>query len=133
MEFQKHLPQRHFQHILTMPFIYFMIIPSVFLDISLEIYHRICFPLYGLKYIKRKEYIRVDRHKLKYLNIRDRIHCMYCGYVNGLMHYAMTIAGRTEWYWCGIRHKKGKKFHAPIHQDDFLPYNNEKAYKEFLR
>lgn len=128
MEFLKH-PKRFFRHLIATPFIYSLLIPFVIIDIWVEIYHRICFPCYGLQYVKRKNYIRIDRQKLKYLNIIDKVHCMYCGYVNGLINYVRTIAGETEKYWCGIKHKPGGGFQEPEHHKDFLEYGDEEAFR----
>ena len=72
------------RHMLSFPFIWMMIVPIIFTDILLEIYHRICFPLYGIPMVKRSRYIRItDRGKLPYLSTLEKIHCLYCGYVNG--------------------------------------------------
>ena len=47
-----------------------IIIPVALADILVEIYHRICFPLYGMAYVKRSQYIRItDREKLPYLSL----------------------------------------------------------------
>lgn len=132
MESKKH-PKRFFLHLISSPFIYSMIIPLVIFDIWLEIYHRICFPCYGIKYVKRKNYIRIDRQKLQYLNIMDKLNCMFCGYANGLINYARMIAGETEKYWCGIKHKSGGDFQEPEHHKDFLEYNDEESYRNFLK
>ena len=51
------------------PLIWLMIVPVVIADIFVEIYHRICFPIYGIPYVKRSQYIRIlDREKLPYLS-----------------------------------------------------------------
>lgn len=131
MYFKKY-PGRWWRYLLSAPVIYWMIFPLVMIDISIEVYHRLCFPLYGLPYARRGDYIRIDRHKLKYLHWIERINCAYCGYANGLAQYFVRIAGDTERYWCGIRHKKGGNFHEPNHHIGFLPYNDEKSFKEFL-
>ena len=133
MEFKKYVKTRLLRHIISIPFIWMMIIPCIITDIMIEIYHRICFPLYGLPYVKRSKYIRIDRHKLKYLSLVQKINCMYCGYANGLLHYASTIAGVTEYYWCGIMHQKKNGFLPPEHHKGFLPYNDKKAYKEYIQ
>ena len=99
------------------------------MDVFMEIYHRICFPLLGIPIIKRSRYIRIDRHKLSYLGLMDKIGCIYCGYANGLLLYATVIAGETERYWCGIRHMKSKDFIAPLHHSDFVEYDNEDEFK----
>src|SRR3989344_5807123 len=129
MEFKKH-PERLINHWITLPFIYMMIVPLIILDIFLEIYHRICFPAYKISYVNRSAYIKIDRHKLSYLNWIEKLNCAYCGYANGLMHYASKIAGGTEKYWCGIKHKKSKDFIPPDHHKDFLEYGDEKEFNK---
>ena len=121
---------RHLKHIISAPIIWSCIIPLVIVDIWLEIYHRLCFPLYGLTYIKRSKYIKIDRHKLKYLNYRQKIGCMYCGYANGVIHYWSVIADKTEYYWCGIQHQKDKNFVSPKHHQIFSKYGDEKEFKK---
>lgn len=120
------------RHWLVAPIIYIMFIPFAVLDLCMEIYHRITFPVYGIPYVKRSDYIRIDRHKLEYLNGLERFDCMYCGYVNGLVHYISVIVGETERYWCGIQHHQGDGFKNPKHHDGFLPYDDRVAFKEFL-
>ena len=129
MEYKKY-NNRDWIHLMSVPIIYGMSIPLVFLDITLEIYHNICFRLYGIPLVKRSKYIKVDRHKLKYLNWIDKINCAYCGYVNGLVNYARTIAADTEKYWCGIKHKKDSNFIEPKHHKDFLDYGDEEGLKK---
>ncbi len=126
--------KREIQKILSIPFIWAPIIAIIIFDIFLEVYHRICFPLYGLPVVKRSKYIKIDRHKLKYINFIQKVNCVYCGYVNGFMNYASKIIGETEKYWCGIRHDKtDKNFIEPKHHSEFvLDYNNENQFREFL-
>jgi hypothetical protein len=121
---------RFWRHLLSAPFIYGMIVPAIFLDITLEIYHRICFKLYGISYVSRKNYILMDRHRLAYLPWYDKIHCAYCGYVNGLFAYAVAIAGETEKYWCGIKHKPTKGFAEPAHHKEFMNYGDKEAFEK---
>src|SRR3989344_2204154 len=104
MEHKKY--KRFWRHLLSAPFIWSMIIPIVIIDVWTEVYHRICFPLYGLPYVKRKNYIRLDRYKLPYLTRWDKFNCLYCEYANGVVSYCQAIAGETERYFCGIKHKK---------------------------
>lgn len=120
------------RHIASGPFIIGMAIPIALLDIFIEIYHHVAFPLWGIPINDRKKYIRVDRQKLSYLSNKDKIWCMYCGYANGFLPYAVKIAGDTEAYWCGIKHKEGGNFIPQPHQKDFLPYDDEQAYKDFV-
>lgn len=119
------------QSILSLPFIYSMLLPFLILDISISLYQAICFPLYNIKRVKRGNYIIFDRHHLHYLNIIERLHCMYCSYANGLLAYASEIAGRTEQYWCPIKHASrvlGK--HSRYHH--FVDYGDAEAYREKL-
>jgi hypothetical protein len=131
MEFIRHRDRR-FQHLLSAPFIYSVIIAFVILDLFITMYQAICFPLYGLKKVDRRKYIRVrDRMELPYLTLAQRINCGYCGYGNGLLRYAVAIAQETQKYWCGIRHRPSKDFIEPAQEKDFLPYNDPEAYRDF--
>ncbi len=131
MRFKKE--NRSIRFLISAPFIYFAIFPLVILDIFVELFHRICFPLYGLAYVIRSNYILIDRQKLSYLSTSEKINCMYCGYANGLLNYVSEIAGVTESYWCGIKHADKDGFIPTKHQKDFLEYNNEEQFKMFLK
>jgi hypothetical protein len=120
---------RFWAHVASVPFIYIVIIPFVLLDTFLELYHRVCFSLYQIPFVKRSEYIKIDRHKLSYLNYRERLNCVYCGYANGLLHYASEITARTEEYWCGIKHSDDQEFRAPKHHEDFLEYGDRESFE----
>ncbi len=128
MNYKKY--KRFFRHALSFPFIWMMLFPMGILDFFMEIYHRICFPLYGIPCVKRKDYIRLDRHRLKYLSFFDKINCTYCAYANGLAAYTVAIAGKTEEYWCGIKHKPSKSYVEPAHHKNFLAYGNKKEYEK---
>jgi len=118
--------------LIGMPFIYAMIIPLIFLDICLEAYHHFCFPLYGIPVVPRSRYIRIDRHRLKYLSGISKLNCLYCGYGNGLMHYASVIAAMTELYWCPIQHKAGEDFSSPRHHHLFAKYGEVESLQKLL-
>lgn len=126
---KKKFNNRRIRHLISYPFVWFLLIPLIFMDIFMEIYHRVCFPLLGIPIIKRSKYIKIDRHKLKYLGLMDKLGCVYCGYTNGLLIYASVIAGETERYWCGIKHKKGDGFIEPKHHADFAEYDDEDEFK----
>ena len=115
---------------LSAPFIWGAIIPIVFADICLEIYHHVCFPLYGISLVKRSHYIRVtDRAKLPYLNWLEKIFCAYCGYANGWLHYASVIAGKTENYWCAVAHLEDRGYVPTAHEKSFAKYGDEAALR----
>ncbi len=59
--------------LLSAPIVYSMIFPIIILDIFLTIYQWICFPIYKIKKIKRKDHIVMDRHRLKYLNSIEKV------------------------------------------------------------
>jgi len=125
-----HTKHRFIRHLPVYPLIYPAALFIIILDIWVELYHRICFPLYGIPYIKRSEYIKIDRHKLKYLNVMQKLNCVYCGYANGVLQYIVSIVAETEKYWCAIQHEQKDDFSAPPHHKDFIAYGNEKSYRE---
>ena len=51
---------RFTQHDIMALIISTLIIPIVIMDFWVEIYRRLCFPLYKLPHIKRKNYIKID-------------------------------------------------------------------------
>ncbi|MBT7703262.1 hypothetical protein HN748_03440, partial [Candidatus Peregrinibacteria bacterium] len=93
-----------FKYLLSAPFIYGMIIPGVIFHFGLEIYHQICFRVYGIPRVKAKDYFVYDRHLLPYLNWFEKLNCIYCSYFNNLLRYATEISGRTERFWCPVKH-----------------------------
>ncbi len=115
------------KHLLIAPLIWVQIVSILILDIFAEVYHRICFPILGLKMVKRGDFIKIDRHKLPYLNLLEKLGCMYCGYVTGVVRYVAEIAGRTEKYFCPIKHKNFKNHD---HHTDFAKYGNEKKSRK---
>jgi len=92
--------------VLTAPVIYSLIVPLVILDLFITTYQALCFPVYGIRKVRRADYIAIDRHMLQYLNGLQKLNCVYCGYGNGLLNFVREIAGRTEAYWCPIKHSR---------------------------
>ncbi|MBT3407760.1 hypothetical protein HOK68_04585 [Candidatus Woesearchaeota archaeon] len=128
MKYKKY-PNRFLRHLFSGPLIWSILIPSVILDIWIEIYHRICFPLCGIDYVPRSRYIKIDRYKLSYLDFLEKIECTYCGYINGLFQYWTMIAAESEIYWCAIRHKKSNDFKEPSHHKKFVDYGSKKKFE----
>lgn len=91
------------RNVISAPFIYAMVIPAVFLDIFLIFYQFTAFKLYRIEKVKRSDHFIYDRRFLKYLNILQKLNCLYCSYVNGLFSYAVEVWARTEKYWCPIK------------------------------
>ena len=94
------------RNIASAPFIYAMIIPFTLLDLFVSTYQAVCFPLYRIPKVPRSQYIVIDRHQLSYVNAIEKLNCIYCGYVNGLIAYVREISARTEQYWCPIKHAR---------------------------
>lgn len=120
------------RNIISIPFIYSMIIPFSFLDICITMYQFICFPLYRINKVKRSRYIVIDRHNLKHLNSIERFHCIYCGYANGLLSYIREIAARTEQYWCPIKHAR-RIIDRHSHYQYFVDFGDAENYQKNLQ
>lgn len=122
-------------NVLTAPIIWACLPPALLLDLCVTIYQTVCFPIYGVPKVVRSQYIVIDRHSLAYLNIIEKLNCVYCGYFNGLIAYIQEIAARTEQYWCPIKHaRRIAYFHSRY--DRYFEYGNAEAYcskKEELR
>ncbi|QQS61329.1 MAG: hypothetical protein IPN70_00120 [Candidatus Moraniibacteriota bacterium] len=125
----KYLLPKNIRHFLSIPFIYSMIIPALVLDIFITIYHHTTFPLYGIPKVKRSDFIIYDRRFLDYLNVIQKIHCLYCSYLNGLLAYSMEIAGRTERYWCPIKSSYNKNVFTHNWYRDFADYGDPEDWK----
>lgn len=116
---------------LVSPIIYAMIIPAVILDLFVTLYHTVCFPVYRIPKVRRGDHIIFDRHKLGYLNLLEKVNCIYCGYLNGLIAYTQEIAARTEQHFCPIAHaKKPHRAHSRYHL--FFNYGDAERYKNEL-
>ena len=63
----------NFRYVLGMPFIYGVFIPGLLFHLSLEIYHQICFRLYGIPRVKASDYFVYDRRLLPYLNWIEKL------------------------------------------------------------
>jgi hypothetical protein len=118
-------------NLLTTPIIYSLSLPFVLLDIWVSLYQWICFPIYGIDRVPRGRYFVIDRHKLGYLNAIEKANCMYCSYANGVVAYVREIAGRTEQYWCPIKHARAVP--SPhTHYQLFFDYGDAAGYRRGL-
>jgi hypothetical protein len=109
------------------PFIYSLIVPFALLDLFLSAYQAICFRLYRLPRVPRSDYIVIDRHHLHYLNVVQKLNCVYCSYVNGLLAWTREIASVTEQYWCPIKHAR-KLLGTHRRYAHFLDYGDAEAF-----
>jgi hypothetical protein len=117
------------RYLLSMPFIYMMIIPAILLHITVEIYQHVCFRLYGIPRVKAKEFFIFDRRLLPYLNWFEKLNCFYCSYFNCLISYVKEIGGRTERYWCPIKHSKSVKYPHKYY-NEFVDYADGEALRK---
>jgi len=117
--------------VITAPVIYSLIVPFVLLDLFVTLYQAICFPAYGIDKVRRADFIRVDRHHLAYLNALQKLNCIYCGYCNGLIGYVQEVAGRTEAYWCPIKHAARVGTHHAYYAQ-FVDYGDAEGFEAGL-
>lgn len=97
--------RRRWLRLPTAPLIYSLLLPVALLDLWATLYQQLCFRVYGVPRVRRGDYLRLDRHKLPYLDAVGKLNCAYCGYSNGVIAYAREIAARSEQYWCPIKHR----------------------------
>ena len=119
------------RHILSIPFIYVMIVPLVIMDFMLTIYQQICFRLYRIPTVSRSAHFVIDRQLLASLNLVDKFNCMYCGYGNGVFSYGREVISRTEQYWCPIKHAQ-KILDESARYQQFLDYGDTEDYHDKL-
>ena len=101
------------------------------LDAFVSFYQFSCFPVYRIAKVARGDYIVFDRQQLEYLNFIEKFHCTYCAYGNGLMAYVSEIVGRTEEYFCPIKHaRKVRATHSRY--PNFLAYGEVEDYEKKL-
>jgi hypothetical protein len=65
------------------------------------------------------------------LNFIEKFHCAYCAYGNGLMAYVTEIVGRTEEYFCPIKHAR-KVLATHARYERFLDYGEAENYEAKL-
>ena len=109
------------QNFLTAPIIYGMIVPLALFDLCISFYQLTCFPIYRIARVSRANYIVMDHQHLAYLNIIEKVDCMYCSYAVGLLGYASEITARTEQYFCPIKHAR-KILNEHSRYKNFLNY-----------
>lgn len=117
--------------VLTAPVIYSMIVPFALLDLSVSVYQMICFRVYGIAAVSRRDHLVFDRGHLAYLNWFERFNCYFCSYGNGVISYAREIAARTEQYWCPIKHSR-RIVGIHEHYNAFADYGDAAAYQSEL-
>ncbi|MGV8929554.1 MAG: hypothetical protein ACOH1E_07370 [Brevundimonas sp.] len=115
----------------TAPVIYSLLIPFLLADLWVSIYQAICFRVYRIPQVRRGLYMNFDRTGLPYLNALEKLNCAYCSYVNGVIAYVREVAGRTEQYWCPIKHTR-RVVGAHARYDGFQSFGDGEHYRRHL-
>ena len=118
--------------ILSAPVIYSLIVPIALVDIWVMAYQAICFPIYKIPKVRRRDYLVFDRHHLAYLNIIEKFNCAYCSYANGAIAFMREVASRTEVYWCPIKHARRILGPHP-HYQGFADFGDAEGFREKLK
>jgi hypothetical protein len=125
----KHLRNTRLLVILSSPLIYACVLPFLLVDASVALYQFVCFPIYGIPKVPRRDYLVFDRGVLAYLNTIEKVGCIYCSYANGLLGLITEIAARTEQHFCPIKHAH-RLATTPSRYAKYLPYGDARAYRE---
>ena len=114
--------------ILVTPVIYALIVPIALLDLATMAYQAICFPVYGIPKVRRRDYLVFDRHHLAYLNAIEKLNCAYCSYANGVAGFFREVAARTEVYWYPIKHARRVLGPHP-HYQGFADFGDAEGFR----
>lgn len=125
----KMLSQAQLKWFLAAPFIYGMFFPTLIFHICLELYQQTAFRLCSIPLVKQSDHFAFDRRHLGYLNWLEKFNCIYCSYYNGLVSYAREIGGRTERYWCPIKHAK-RVWDPHSDYEHFFEYLDAEGYRK---
>ncbi len=127
----RYLAQARLRNLISAPFIYAVLLPLLLVDLAVTGYQWLCFPLYRIPRVRRRDYFIFDRNSLAYLNIIEKVNCTYCAYASGLTSYVMEIVGRTEQYWCPIKHAR-RVLVAHSHYQAFADFGDAPGYVQNL-
>ena len=115
--------------VLTSPLIYVCVVPFLLLDLAVALFQAVCFPIYGIPRVQRRDYLIYDRGHLAYLNAIEKVACVYCSYANVLLAYITEIAARTQQHFCPIKHAR-RSLQSNSRDAHMLPYGDARAYRE---
>ncbi len=100
--------------------IYSMLVSILILDLSTYIYQQVYFSITDIPKVRRGDYLAIDRFKLKKLNFGQKVNCLYCEYVNGVLAWTKAVANQTEVYSCAVKHKSKRL--GQEHQAGYYDY-----------
>ena len=118
--------------ILSAPVIYSLLVPIALVDLWVMAYQAICFPIYRIPRVRRRDYLIFDRHHLAYLNSIEKLNCAYCSYANGAIAFVREVAARTEVYWCPIKHARRVLGPHP-HYQGFADFGDAEGFRDRLK
>ena len=127
----RYLAQARLRNLISAPFIYAVLLPLLLVDLAVTGYQWLCFPLYRIPRVRRRDYFIFDRNSLAYLNIIEKVNCTYCAYASGLTSYVLEIVWRTEQYWCPIKHAR-RVLEAHSRYERFVDFGDAEAYRAEL-
>ena len=127
-----YLLSARFWVVVTAPVIYSLIVAFVVLDLWVSLYQAICFRVYGIPQVRRRDYLVFDRKSLAYLNAMEKLNCAYCSYANGVIAYVREVAARTEQYWFPIKQAR-RVIGTHARYAGFSEYGDAEHYRERLR
>lgn len=117
--------------LLSAPIIYSVFFALVLLDLMVCLYQAVCFPIYGIPKVRRRDYLVFDRAHLAYLNAVEKLNCAYCSYGNGLVAFVREVVARTEEYWCPIKHAR-RILDAHPRYNRFADFGDAESYRAEL-
>lgn len=117
--------------VLTAPVIYAGLLPLLALHLFLIVYQTICFPVYGISKVRHCDCFVFDRTHLGYLNAIEKLNCAYCSYGTGVASFFREIVGRTEQYWCPIKHARRMLYAHPYYRS-FTDFGDSEALRREL-
>jgi hypothetical protein len=127
---QQNLPTRKKKFFLLKPItritITLMLPFFIMADIVAWFYQEIYFGLEDIPKIKRSNYIKVTRHRLKGLTPMQKWSCGYCEYANGVIAWIKAIVNQTEIYSCAIKyshHYPGQEYQEKFYDQDAFKKN----------
>lgn len=127
----KYLRHAKIKHIISLPIIWLCLVPTVLMDLVVCFYQFTSFPLYGIPKVKRADHVIFDRRHLRYLNVIEKLNCLYCSYFNGVISFVREVGARTEQYWCPIKHAAQlKSIHSRYHT--FVDFGDSDQYRSKL-
>ena len=131
LSIHQYLTSSTFLVVLTGPLIWLCLVPLLLLDVVGSVYQAVCFPIYGIPKVRRRDYVVFDRHHLAYLNFFEKLNCEYCAYANGILAFLTEMAARTEQHWCPIKHAGCVKC-AYSRYKNFVDFGDAKAYRQHV-